>query len=617
MVRRHRRRRVRALGRRAVRRPPPPGGGGHGRTTRPVAGADREPSPPSPASRTATRPAWRSAAASSRPAPPPTTAPASGSRDRTAAPARVVYAHAEDAGVGALSDDETLLAISHSEHGDSRHPAVRVVRTADGSAVAEKSDGPGRGLTPLAFAPVPGDQRLLLLHERRGREELLIWDVAAGTETELAIDLPGELVGRLHPGRDSAARLAHPRRAHPSAPLRPRDRRAHRPATPRRAAWARPTSARTAPSSTPARRPPSRRPSARCTPTARTACCSRRPASPRPARCRSRTCGWTARAGGCTRSSPGRGRRPDPHPPSSACTAARTPPTRTASPRSAALWVDAGFVVVEVNYRGSTGYGSAWRDAIEGRPGLTELEDVAAVLDACVAAGIVDPAAGRRGGLVVGRLPGAAGGRHAARGAGQACWPASRWPTTSPRTPTRWSSCAPSTGRCSAAPRSSARGLPRVVAADLRRRRGRARARAGRGERPALPDPPDRQLPRRAWRPGTRPYEVSRFDAGHGSLVVEETMRHAATEVAFARAGLRPVIRHATVVTAGTNVCVMLLLATFVTHGDNDGVVPEEVASWRCGAFTWSWRTDRAGSASWPRAVGAAGLQHPLGARRR
>ena len=56
-----------------------------------------------------------------------------------------------------------------------------------------------------------------------------------------------------------------------------------------------------------------------------------------------------------------------------------------------ALWVDAGFTVVEINYRGSTGYGSAWRDAIEGRPGLTELEDVAAVVDACVAEGIVDP----------------------------------------------------------------------------------------------------------------------------------------------------------------------------------------------------------------------------------
>ena len=57
-----------------------------------------------------------------------------------------------------------------------------------------------------------------------------------------------------------------------------------------------------------------------------------------------------------------------------------------------AAWVDAGFTVVEVNYRGSTGYGSAWRDAIEGRPGLTELDDVAAVFDRCVAEGIADPA---------------------------------------------------------------------------------------------------------------------------------------------------------------------------------------------------------------------------------
>jgi len=29
-------------------------------------------------------------------------------------------------------------------------------------------------------------------------------------------------------------------------------------------------------------------------------------------------------------------------------------------------------------------------------------------------------------------------------------------------------------------------------------------------------------------------YQVSRFDAGHGSLVVDETMRHIATEIAFA-----------------------------------------------------------------------------------
>ena len=33
-------------------------------------------------------------------------------------------------------------------------------------------------------------------------------------------------------------------------------------------------------------------------------------------------------------------------------------------------------------------------------------------------------------------------------------------------------------------------------------------------------------------------YEVSRFDAGHGSLVVEETLRHVATEIDFARRAL-------------------------------------------------------------------------------
>ncbi|MEJ7702706.1 MAG: prolyl oligopeptidase family serine peptidase [Geodermatophilaceae bacterium] len=52
-----------------------------------------------------------------------------------------------------------------------------------------------------------------------------------------------------------------------------------------------------------------------------------------------------------------------------------------------AAFVDAGYAVVHVNYRGSSGYGSAWRDALEGRPGLTELEDIAAVRAALAASG--------------------------------------------------------------------------------------------------------------------------------------------------------------------------------------------------------------------------------------
>jgi dipeptidyl aminopeptidase/acylaminoacyl peptidase len=41
-----------------------------------------------------------------------------------------------------------------------------------------------------------------------------------------------------------------------------------------------------------------------------------------------------------------------------------------------------------VNYRGSSGYGRAWRDALTGNPGLTELADIAAVHERVVAEGI-------------------------------------------------------------------------------------------------------------------------------------------------------------------------------------------------------------------------------------
>ena len=112
--------------------------------------------------------------------------------------AEVVYSHPNDGGVAALSRDETLLAIAHSEHGDSRHTALRVL-SVDGATVAEKWDGEGKGLDAVAFSPVRGDQRLLVIHERRGREELLIWDVEADSEVELHVDLPGEVTAAWYP----------------------------------------------------------------------------------------------------------------------------------------------------------------------------------------------------------------------------------------------------------------------------------------------------------------------------------------------------------------------------------------------------------------------------------
>jgi dipeptidyl aminopeptidase/acylaminoacyl peptidase len=60
------------------------------------------------------------------------------------------------------------------------------------------------------------------------------------------------------------------------------------------------------------------------------------------------------------------------------------------SPRVQA-WIDHGFAVALVNYRGSSGYGREWRDGLEGNVGLTELEDIQAVRDHLVAAGVADP----------------------------------------------------------------------------------------------------------------------------------------------------------------------------------------------------------------------------------
>jgi dipeptidyl aminopeptidase/acylaminoacyl peptidase len=47
--------------------------------------------------------------------------------------------------------------------------------------------------------------------------------------------------------------------------------------------------------------------------------------------------------------------------------------------------------VALVNYRGSTGYGIAFRRALIGNPWFPETEDVIAGLDALIAAGITDP----------------------------------------------------------------------------------------------------------------------------------------------------------------------------------------------------------------------------------
>lgn len=53
--------------------------------------------------------------------------------------------------------------------------------------------------------------------------------------------------------------------------------------------------------------------------------------------------------------------------------------------------MDHGYAVVRVNYRGSTGYGREWTDALKHRVGLIELEDIAAVREWAVTSRLADP----------------------------------------------------------------------------------------------------------------------------------------------------------------------------------------------------------------------------------
>jgi dipeptidyl aminopeptidase/acylaminoacyl peptidase len=54
-------------------------------------------------------------------------------------------------------------------------------------------------------------------------------------------------------------------------------------------------------------------------------------------------------------------------------------------------WTTRGFAVADVNYRGSTGYGVAYRDRLRGQWGIVDVDDCIAVAQGLIDAGAVDP----------------------------------------------------------------------------------------------------------------------------------------------------------------------------------------------------------------------------------
>lgn len=465
------------------------------------------------------------------------------SRDGTA---QVVYRSEHDAGVGALSRDERLLAIVHSEHGDSRHPAIRVLSTgadAAGEAIAEKWDGPGKGLEVLGFAPLAGDPRLLLTHERRGRQELLIWDVTANTETEIALDLPGEVAADWYP--DGAALLVVHEHAARSTlhryqlatgeltaldvPAGTISGAAVRPDGTVEYAWS----------------------------------CAAAPPTIQALDADGTHRALLAPHGDPTQGLPAPGSQPltdqfvstpygtvhalvarpadAPAGPLPTVFALHGGPHAADEDRfsaSRALWLDAGFAVVHVNYRGSTGYGSTWRDAIEGRPGLTELADVAAVHEWAVSSGFADP----EGCVVEGWSWGgylallALGIQPQLWAAGVAGIPVADYAAAyaDEMEPLRAFDRALFGGSPEELPDLYRESSPISYATDLR---APVLLLAGDND----PRCPIRQIDNYLIRLAElgKPYRSYRYDAGHGSLVVAENLRQAAVEVAFVREVLR------------------------------------------------------------------------------
>lgn len=288
---------------------------------------------------------------------------------------------------GALSADDRLVCLEVMEDGDVLHPALRAIDASTGGTVAELRD-PGLELAGFGFSPIPGDQRITITHERTGERRPALWNVTTGEVTELTLDLVGpidpvgwwpdgsalllqQLVGgrnRLHRydlGTGTLETLDTQPGAITAAAVRPDG-----------AVWylvhAGEHSARllAAGSPTPLLVPdgppaPEGRPMqawAFANPNGQ------------------QVHGFLVHPDG-----------PGPHP---VMMRVHGGPHSLDMDRWAPdvqAHVDAGFLVAMVNYRGSVGFGPAWRDELTGNVGFLELEDVLAGLDDILAKGLGDP----------------------------------------------------------------------------------------------------------------------------------------------------------------------------------------------------------------------------------
>jgi dienelactone hydrolase len=288
---------------------------------------------------------------------------------------------------GALSADESVVVLAVMDDGDVLHPALRALDARTGETRAELRD-PGLRLAGYGFSPAVGDLRMAITHERTGEEHPAVWNVATGEVTDLGVDLTGpvepvdwwpdasallllQLVEgrhRLHrydlatgrcttldtePGSITAAAVRPDgsvwyRVHHGEHPARLLEVGSHEPVV--------------------------------------------EPDGPRAPAGRAFETWWFTNPRG--QRVHGFLVRPEVEGQHPVMLRVHGGPHSVDMDRWAPdvqAHVDAGFLVAMVNYRGSEGFGQAWRDELTGNVGFLELEDVLAGLDDLVARGLADP----------------------------------------------------------------------------------------------------------------------------------------------------------------------------------------------------------------------------------
>jgi dienelactone hydrolase len=289
---------------------------------------------------------------------------------------------------GALSADDRVVVLEVMEDGDVLHPSLRAIDAVTGGTLVELRD-PGLELAGFGFSPVPGDMRMAITREHTGERRPALWDTATGAVVDIAVDLDGLvepvdwwpdatalLLQQLVEGRHRLHRYDLGTGALEELDTEPGSITAAA-VRPDGSVWYRvhagphPARLLAVGSPTPLLVPDG-------------------PAAPdgRPFET-----WWFTNPNG--QRVHGFLVRPDGDGPWPVMLRVHGGPHSVDMDRWAPdiqAHVDAGFLVAMVNYRGSEGFGQAWRDELTGNVGFLELEDELAGLDDLVARGLADPA---------------------------------------------------------------------------------------------------------------------------------------------------------------------------------------------------------------------------------